>query len=65
MLVGCWSRETSRQCRTISSIHPANECPGVLLIPSGRRVGAVIEGLLMVWLNWMSDDLRNQIRWIP
>jgi len=42
-----------------------NESPGVLLIPSGRQIGAVIEGLLMVWLNWASDDLRNQIRWIP
>jgi hypothetical protein len=42
-----------------------NESPGVLLIPSGRQIGAVLEGLLMVWLNWASDDLHNQIRWIP
>lgn len=41
------------------------ESPGVLLIPSRRSIGAVIEGLLMVWLTWTAEDLRNQVRWIP
>jgi hypothetical protein len=42
-----------------------DDSPGVLLIPSRKPIGAVIEGLLMVWLNWLPQDLRNQVRWIP
>jgi hypothetical protein len=30
----------------------SRESPGVLLIPSARSIGAAIEGLLFVWLNW-------------
>ena len=41
------------------------ESPGVLLIPSRRTISAVIEGLLLVWLTWSDQDLRNQIRWLP
>jgi Domain of unknown function (DUF5615) len=41
------------------------ESPGVLLIPSRRSIGAVIEGLLLVWLSWSPEDLHNQVRWIP
>jgi len=41
------------------------ESPGVLLIPSRRSISAVIEGLLLVWLTWSDDDLRNQVRWLP
>jgi len=39
--------------------------PGVLLIPSSRSIGAAIEGILFVWLNWTPEDLRNRIRWLP
>ncbi|MBV9035161.1 MAG: DUF5615 family PIN-like protein [Acidobacteriaceae bacterium] len=42
-----------------------HESPGVILIPSRRSIGAVIEGLLVVWLTWSSEDLCNQVRWIP
>jgi len=42
-----------------------HESPGVLLIPSSRSISAVIEGLLLVWLTWSDEDLRNQIRWLP
>ena len=42
-----------------------HESPGVLLIPSRRAIGAVIEGLLLVWLSWLPEDLRNRVRWIP
>ena len=42
-----------------------DESPGLLWIPSRRPIGAVIEGLLMVWLNWAPEDLQNQMRWIP
>lgn len=41
------------------------DSPGVILVPSSRPIGAVIEGLLLVWLNWSPDDVRNQIRWLP
>jgi len=42
-----------------------HESPGVLLIPSRRSISAVIEGLLLVWLTWSDDDLRNRVRWLP
>ena len=41
------------------------ESPGVLPIPSSRSIGAAIEGLLFVWLNWTPADLRNRIQWLP
>jgi len=41
------------------------ESPGVLLIPSSRSIGAAIEGLLFVWLNWMPEDLRDRVSWLP
>ena len=41
------------------------ESPGVLLIPSTRSTGEAIEGILMVWLAWTPEDLRNQVRWLP
>lgn len=41
------------------------ESPGVLLIPSSRSIGAVIEGILFIWLNWTPEDLRNRISWLP
>ena len=41
------------------------ESPGVLLIPSSRSIGAAIEGLLFVWLNWTPEDLRNRLSWLP
>jgi hypothetical protein len=42
-----------------------NASPGLLLIPSSRQIGVVIEGLLLVWLQWPEEALRNQIRWLP
>jgi len=41
------------------------ESPGVLLIPSSRSIGAAIDGLIVVWLTWSPDDLRNQLWWLP
>jgi len=41
------------------------ESPGVLLVPSSRSTGAAIEGILMAWLTWTPEDLRNQVRWLP
>lgn len=42
-----------------------HESPGVLLIPSCRPIGQIIEELLLVWLSWSPEDLRNQVRWLP
>lgn len=41
------------------------ELLGVLLIPSFRSIGAVIEGILFAWLNWTPEDLRNRVSWLP
>ena len=41
------------------------DSPGILLVPSRRPIGSVIEGLLIVWLTWTPEDLRNQARWLP
>ena len=41
------------------------ESPGVILIPSSRSMGDVIEGLLLIWLLWTAEDIRNQVRWLP
>lgn len=41
------------------------ESPGVLLIPSTRSIGEAIDGLFFVWFNWMPDDMRNMVRWLP
>jgi hypothetical protein len=43
----------------------SHESPGVVLIPSRRSIGSIIEALLLVWLTWGPDDLRNQARWLP
>jgi hypothetical protein len=43
----------------------SRESPGVLLIPSSRSIGAVIEGILFIWLNWTPEDLRNRVSWLP
>jgi hypothetical protein len=41
------------------------DSPGVLLIPSSRSIGAAIEGLLFIWLNWTPEDLHNRVQWLP
>jgi hypothetical protein len=41
------------------------ESSGLLLIPSQRPTGNVIEGLLLVWMIWTEEEFRNQARWLP
>lgn len=41
------------------------DSPGLVLIPSRRSIGSVIEGLLLVWMTWTEEDLRNRLRWLP
>ena len=42
-----------------------HDSPGVIQIPSSRSIGEAIEGLLVVWLTWSPEDLRNQLWWLP
>ena len=39
--------------------------PGLLLVHSRRQIGSVIEGLLLVWMTWAEEDLRNKALWLP
>ena len=59
----------SRDLRTMGlhlrSFVASHESPGVLLIPSTRSLGAVIDSLLFVWQNWTPDDLYNRVEWLP
>ena len=41
------------------------DSPGLILIPSSRSLSAIIEGLVLVWLDWTPDQLRNQAWWLP
>lgn len=41
------------------------ESPGLLLIPSRRPIGNVIEGLVLVWMIWTEEEFRNRARWLP
>jgi len=43
----------------------ASESPSLLLIPSSRGIGEAIEGILLVWLTWPEEALRNKVRWLP
>jgi hypothetical protein len=59
------SRDVSTMPVHFKQFVAKHESPGVLLIPSGRSIGATIEGLLTVWLNWAPEDLRNLSKWLP
>lgn len=59
------SRDVSTMPDHFERFIAEHESPGVLLIPSRRSIGTVIEGLLIIWLTWTPEDLRNQVRWIP
>jgi Domain of unknown function (DUF5615) len=39
--------------------------PGVILIPSSRSLSSIIEGLLLAWLDWTPEQVRNQALWLP
>ena len=34
-------------------------------IQSRRPIGSVIEGLLLVWMTWTEEELRNRALWLP
>ena len=41
------------------------DSPGVIQIPSSRSIAEAIEGLMIAWLAWSPEELRNQIWWLP
>ena len=41
------------------------ESPGLIPVPSWRSIGSVIEGLLLVWLNWTPSGIKNLAVWLP
>jgi hypothetical protein len=59
------SRDVATMPGHFSRFIAKSDSPGLLLIPSSRGIGEAIEGILLVWLTWTEDVLRNQIRWLP
>ena len=59
------SRDVTTKPGHFAQFVAEHDSPGVLLIPSSRPIGAAIEALLTVWLNWSPEELRNQARWLP
>ena len=59
------SRDVSTMPGHFERFIEQHNSPGLFLIPSGRSIAETIEGLLIVWLTWSPEDLRNLIRWLP
>ena len=41
------------------------DSPGLLLVPAWISIRETIEGLLICWLSWTAEEMRNQVRWLP
>ena len=37
--------------------------PGVIFIPPGTTTGDAIERLVIAWLSWSAEEIKNQIWW--
>jgi hypothetical protein len=59
------SRDVSTMPAHFARFVTEHDSPGLLLVPSGGSIGDAIEGLLMVWLNWSPEEMRNRARWLP
>lgn len=59
------SRDVNTMPAHFTAFVSTRSCPGLLLIPARRSIREVIEGILVVWLTWPEDALRDQIRWLP
>ena len=59
------SRDVSTMPGHFKQFIQTQESPGLLLVHSPRPIGSVIEGLLLVWISWTENDLRNKARWLP
>jgi len=42
-----------------------NSSPGVLMVPQGAPVGAVIESILLIWIASEADEWIDRIVWLP
>ena len=43
----------------------SSDSPGLILIPSRRSISQIIDGLLLIWLDWSPERLHNQAVWLP
>jgi predicted nuclease of predicted toxin-antitoxin system len=59
------SRDVSTMPMHFAEFLSHNESPGIILVPDGTSIGEAIERLLIVWLNWSAEEIRNQIWWLP
>lgn len=59
------SRDISTMPEHFAQFIQTQDSPGLLLVRSQRSIGSVIDGLLLVWISWAEDDLRNKARWLP
>lgn len=59
------SRDVNTMPEHFEQFIQTQESPGLLLIPSQRPIGEVIEGLMLVWMIWTEEEFRNQARWLP
>jgi hypothetical protein len=59
------SRDVGTMPRHFAEFIRIQESPGVLLVQSQRGIGSVIEGLLLVWIAWTENDVRNKSLWLP
>ena len=59
------SRDVATLPGHIAQFIQMEESPGILLVQSRRPIGSVIDGLLIVWMSWTEEDLRNKARWLP
>lgn len=42
-----------------------NSSPGLLMVPQGAPVGAVIESILLIWIASEADEWTDRIVWLP
>lgn len=62
MLVSADVRTMLVHCNEFAAIH---ESPGLILIPPFRSIASVIEGLLLVWVEWAQSQMQNQAVRLP
>ncbi|HEY7387155.1 MAG TPA: hypothetical protein VH640_01515 [Bryobacteraceae bacterium] len=54
------SRDVSTMPGHFEQFIQMQESPGLLLVHSQRPIENLIEGLLLVWVTWTEEDLRNK-----
>lgn len=59
------SRDVHTMPRHFANFITARPASGVILIPPSAPLADVIDKLLIAWLSWTAEDLKNQIWWLP